>query len=441
MDPHIDGFTYLGEIDNHRYYASTGCTYSWDDANAAAAAAGGYLVTIDDASENSFIANAISQSYAWIGINDVANEGTFEWADGSAVGYTNWKNGQPDNKANKSQCRWNADHGVIRSGNGRWYDRGDCERFQFVMEVECLSPTLVQTSGPASGELFPIGTTEVSYMAYVGADTVYCSFNVTVNDCPLDYCDAYSSCSSYEWIDQVHFSDIANESGNDGGYGDYTGITGTVTAGSSVGISITPGFSGQNYHEFYKVYIDWNRDGDFYDSGEMVFSGHGHGTVAGNIQVPANAASGDLRMRIIQRWNSYCFGPCGRVSYGEVEDYTIVVTDGSAKQGSNNNDALLATEREVHQGPVSDLEFVNLYPNPTLAISNNLVTLEFRSGIAEATNIRIVDMNGKLFGQQVFNAERGYNQVTLDVAKLAAGTYFVEVRGEGFTKAMKLVVK
>ena len=50
-------------------------------------------------------------------------------------------------------------------------------------------------------------------------------------------------------------------------------------------------------------------------------------------------------------------------------------------------------------------------------------------------------MNGKLFAQRVFNADRGHNQVTIDVSKLAGGTYFVEVDGEGFKQAMKLVVK
>ena len=31
-----------------------------------------------------------------IGLNDAANEGTFVWADGSPVGYTNWLGTQPE---------------------------------------------------------------------------------------------------------------------------------------------------------------------------------------------------------------------------------------------------------------------------------------------------------------------------------------------------------
>ena len=34
----------------------------------------------------------------WIGLQDFIQEGTFSWADGSALGaYTNWINNQPDN--------------------------------------------------------------------------------------------------------------------------------------------------------------------------------------------------------------------------------------------------------------------------------------------------------------------------------------------------------
>lgn len=38
----------------------------------------------------------------WIGLNDVTTPGTWTWADGDAVTYTNWAPGQPDSDA--GQC-------------------------------------------------------------------------------------------------------------------------------------------------------------------------------------------------------------------------------------------------------------------------------------------------------------------------------------------------
>ena len=37
----------------------------------------------------------------WIGINDIDNEGTFIWADGTEVTYTGWPIGEPNNSGNE----------------------------------------------------------------------------------------------------------------------------------------------------------------------------------------------------------------------------------------------------------------------------------------------------------------------------------------------------
>ena len=34
--------------------------------------------------------------YCWIGYNDIDNEGTFVWDDGSTSTYTNWADGEPN---------------------------------------------------------------------------------------------------------------------------------------------------------------------------------------------------------------------------------------------------------------------------------------------------------------------------------------------------------
>ena len=100
--------------------------------------------------------------------------------------------------------------------------------------------------------------------------------------------------------------------------------------------------------ENWRVWIDWNRDGDFTDSGELVYAPSGSSsTVSGNFNTQSGF-SGQTRMRISMKWNGTPTS-CETFSYGEVEDYTISVT-------AYNNDSFES---------ISSLE-VNVYPNPAL---------------------------------------------------------------------------
>ncbi|WP_257462221.1 C-type lectin domain-containing protein [Archangium lipolyticum] len=80
---------------------------TWDEAQTYCQLAGGYsLVTINDASEESFLQTqeAARGSYNWwIGFNDKGIEGAWVWANGSSS-YTNWDPGQPDNWQNAEDC-------------------------------------------------------------------------------------------------------------------------------------------------------------------------------------------------------------------------------------------------------------------------------------------------------------------------------------------------
>ena len=68
-DPQINGFIYMGEFDGHRYYCSNSSNFDWMQANNAAQAAGGNLVTINSAAENQWLQSQIMASYVWIGYN------------------------------------------------------------------------------------------------------------------------------------------------------------------------------------------------------------------------------------------------------------------------------------------------------------------------------------------------------------------------------------
>ena len=134
------------------------------------------------------------------------------------------------------------------------------------------------------------------------------------------YCAASGGCDEY--ISRVVFNTIDNTTGCDG-YGDYTAISTTVNAGDTYSLTIE---NGNVYtSDDLGVWIDWNQDDDFEDTGENVvcdIDNSGQGTFS--ITIPSNATSGTTTMRIRMKWSgSDCGNPCGATTYGDVEDYSI----------------------------------------------------------------------------------------------------------------------
>ncbi len=79
--------------------------------------------------------------------------------------------------------------------------------------------------------------------------------------------------------------------------------------------------------QWVRAYIDYNRDGDFIDSGEDIFSpANGTTSVSGSFTTPVSPQSGELmRMRVITDFLNTTPGPCTTpLQYGQVEEYGIV---------------------------------------------------------------------------------------------------------------------
>lgn len=145
---------------------------------------------------------------------------------------------------------------------------------------------------------------------------------VTVADTPPpEYCTSQGNSTFYEWIDRVDVGSFSNPSAASN-YSDFTSMVINMSAGQSYATTLSPGFRSSSYTEYWKVWIDFNKDGDFNDAGEEVMAGNGSSDVTGNIAIPASADSGATRMRISMRYNS-APANCGAFSYGEVEDYTV----------------------------------------------------------------------------------------------------------------------
>lgn len=144
------------------------------------------------------------------------------------------------------------------------------------------------------------------------------------------YCSSTASSATYENISKVVLNNVTKTSSNTTGYSDFTSVAIPLSKSQAYTISITPYWPGTKYNEAYAVYIDYNNDKDFDDAGETVFTkaASQDAVASGSFTVPATATTGATRMRVSMS-DAGIPAYCGSFNYGEVEDYTINIQDGS----------------------------------------------------------------------------------------------------------------
>ena len=151
------------------------------------------------------------------------------------------------------------------------------------------------------------------------------TINFTTTDVQLNYCASASTNINDEFIGRVQLNTIDNTSGGQF-YTDFTNVSTTLTKDSQYTITVTPTWTGTIYNEGYSVWIDYNRDGDFTDAGEQVWSQSATKTtpVSGSFTVPSSAVENSTIMRVSMKYNGVPTS-CETFTYGEVEDYTIII--------------------------------------------------------------------------------------------------------------------
>ena len=175
-------------------------------------------------------------------------------------------------------------------------------------------------------------STQTAYEARIrskctgGSNSAYSSLvNFTTTDVQLIYCASASSNVNDEYIGRVQLNTINNTSGGQF-YSDFTGISTSLNKGTQYTITITPTWTGTKYNEGYSVWIDYNHDGDFADAGEQVWTKAASKTtpVSGSFTIPTSAVETATRMRVSMKYNGIPTA-CEAFTYGEVEDYTVVI--------------------------------------------------------------------------------------------------------------------
>ncbi|HCN11874.1 MAG TPA: secretion protein, partial [Chryseobacterium sp.] len=261
-------------------------------------------------------------------------------------------------------------------------------------------------------------TTSTSYaVSGLSASTTY-SFSVKAKDAAgnvsaasntvsvttlansVTYCTAAATNTNDERIGNVKFGTINNSSTGAAGYENFTAISTNVTRGTAYAISITPTWTASKYNEAYSVYIDYNGNGVFTDSGEKVWTKTGSTTtpVTGSITIPATATLGATRMRVMMKYSTAPTSPCGTYTYGQVEDYTVNIMS-------------TAKEKAAIVNPTREL---SIYPNPVKGSTLNITN-------ADSSEFSIYDLSGK----QISNGKISDN--TVSVNALPKGVYLIKV--------------
>ncbi len=146
----------------------------------------------------------------------------------------------------------------------------------------------------------------------------------------LEYCAVRDIDAVQEWIQSVRLHTLFNESGPNGGYGDFTSLAAlTLKKDTAYSIELVPGFEDVPFQEFFRVWMDFNRDGLFSEN-ELLFRSDTASTeaVSGTITIPATGTPGSVRMRIGMRFRDLlptegCKTLPG--GFGEYEDYCVEI--------------------------------------------------------------------------------------------------------------------
>jgi len=205
-------------------------------------------------------------------------------------------------------------------------------------------------------------------------------------------------------ITNVSFGNINNtstlQSGNAQSYEDFTSLSANLQSGNSYQISVKGPSS--SFPSDVVVFIDFNKSGNFDDAGESFYIGRlaaanpfNAFTVIGTITVPANAAAGATRMRVLKNSNTAAYSDPNAANSintacdtdlraGQAEDYTVNIAGNSV----------------IFPSPYCGAE------NVTALTVSEITKVEF-TGISKESNI---DGNSDVienFTGTVFNVSRG----------------------------------
>jgi len=424
----IPEFIFLGEFEGHQYFFYPTAT-NWMDATVLSEEINAQLVTINDVRENEFIQNQLPTAEAegeeevqyWTGLNYQNYE--FSWLTDADFDYVNF--------GYDPVLNFDVINAVAMNIDGTWaMQTADMEN-GFIAERPCLDITqvapIIETENEFGETVETLLTPDVDWAAgeytviYEATDmcdsTATFSFGVTVQEPTAVYCQT-SGLDQEVWLDRVVFNDYLNESENNAGYADYTEEAVELSGENPVSIQLIPGGIDLTENEtplYWRIFADWNADGDFFDADEILHEQTSVNVV--NLDLPAMLNEEDLavRMRIAVAKGDYPEA-CADYTTGEAEDYSLFFPA-----------VELAEEGEEENA-------VSIYPNP----ADNYVTIDLAELAQAGVSLTITDNLGKVHHKQTIDALKQRN-LQVNLQDFNNGIYFVNMtttKGEVMTERL-----
>lgn len=243
----------------------------------------------------------------------------------------------------------------------------------------------------------------------------------------IPYCTTGALDGTTDYIAHVQFGSyvdgINNGSGSNNGYADFTYLSTKAAPGETVNGFLSASYFAPVFNEVFRVWIDFNMDGDFNDVGEKVIEtpANGIGDFAVSFVVPATAKPGNTRMRVAMQ-NQTAPPACGTYASGETEDYTFTVKAIAAAPVISFNNA-----NNVQQLP----GIFAIAPNP----AKSLITIQHNFTGNAPVYLTIFNAAGNTVLAQKLTTNK------LDISALPAGFYMVQLTQGANIKQSKLIIQ
>lgn len=240
------------------------------------------------------------------------------------------------------------------------------------------------------------------------------------------YCEVKGSTDGTDFISEMYFNNVRNNSGYIKPYMDYTVNEVNLPYGLSTMSVRGKSDSFWPRAKYIRAWIDYNQDGVFGDDEKVLDGSRLYFSLTSFFTVPASAKPGKTRLRVALKQGS-APSSCGDLGSGEVEDYTVII-------GAKSN------TREVDSDILDDQNRVSktfdMYPNPS-ASGRVIIGLSETDNSEITPKYQVVTSSGDVVTSgEVLNREQ-----VIDLSGIPKGLYLLNIVQDGESISKKLIIQ